>query len=156
MVRRLRWTIAGAATIGVLCIPSAAGARGVTGSPRARAAHALKAADTAHLRYVRSAGSLLLDEGTASGTLPGRMRASVNVGATIRGTFTMYIHGGKVTGHGSATPHGSGRYESFAGTLVVTGGSGRYKHARGSARLYGTFDRDNYALVVQTAGTLHY
>ena len=119
-------------------------------------AHALETTDTAHLRYVRSSGSLLLDEGTASGTLPGRMRASVNVGATISGTFTVYIHSGTITGHGSAIPHGSGVYESFAGSLVVTGGSGRYERASGRARLYGTFDRDNYALVVQTAGTLHY
>jgi hypothetical protein len=125
-------------------------------SPKARAAQVLSAADTARLHYVHSSGSLLLDEGSASGTLPGKMRAKVNITATISGTFTIYIHGGTITGHGSATPHGSGTYESFSGSLTVTGGSGRYSHARGHAGLYGTFDRNNYALVVQTTGTLHY
>jgi hypothetical protein len=84
------------------------------------------------------------------------MRAHVDVGATFTGSFVTYTRYGTIIGHGSATPHGSGTYESFSGTLVVTGGSGRYAHAHGTAGLYGTFDRDNYAFVVQTTGTLLY
>jgi hypothetical protein len=122
----------------------------------AHAAHALKASDTAHLHYLSASGSLLYEEGRARGTLPGRMRAHVNIGATFTGNFTIYTRGGSVTGHGTATPHGSGTYESFAGSLVVSGGSGRYLHAHGRAGLYGTFDRDNYAFLVQTTGTLLY
>jgi hypothetical protein len=122
----------------------------------AHAAHALKASDTAHLHYLSASGALLYEEGRATGTLPGRMRAHVNVGATFTGNFTIYTSGGSITGHGAATPHGSGAYESFAGSLVVSGGSGRYAHAHGRAGLYGTFDRSNYAFVVQTTGTLVY
>jgi hypothetical protein len=125
-------------------------------SPRAHAARALKASDTAHLRYLSASGSLLLEEGQTTGTLPGRMRAHVNVGATFSGSFTIYTSYGSITGRGSAIPHGSGTYESFAGTLSVSGGSGRYAHAHGRAGLYGTFDRDDYAFVVQTNGTLVY
>jgi hypothetical protein len=124
--------------------------------PRALAAGALKATDTARLHYISASGSLLYEEGAAAGTLPGSMRVHFNVGATLSGSFTIYTRGGTITGHGSATPHGSGVYESFAGSLVVAGGSGRYAHARGKAGLYGTFNRNNYALVVQTVGTLHY
>jgi hypothetical protein len=123
---------------------------------RARAAHALKASDTAHLRYLSASGSLLLEEGQTSGTLPGKMRAHVNVGSTFTGSFVTYTRYGTIVGHGRATPHGSGTYESFSGTLVVTGGSGRYAHAHGTAGLYGTFNRENYAFVVQTTGTLLY
>ncbi len=122
----------------------------------AHAAHALKASDTAHLHYLSASGALLYEEGQATGTLPGRMRAHVNVGAAFTGNFTIYTNGGSITGHGTATPHGSGAYESFAGWLVVSGGSGRYVHARGRAGLYGTFDRGNYAFIVQTTGTLRY
>jgi len=127
-------------------------------APEARAhmAHTLKASDTAHLRYLSASGSLLLEEGQTNGTLPGRMRAHVNVGATFTGSFVTYTRYGTIVGHGRATPHGSGTYESFSGTLVVTGGSGRYAHAHGTAGLYGTFNRDNYAFVVQTTGTLLY
>ncbi len=141
------------AVLVTLCMPAASDA---AGSAIAHSARVLKARDTAHLHYVHTSGSLLIDEGSASGTLPGRMRANVNVGATLSGTFTMYLHGGTITGHGSATPHGSGRYESYSGSLTVTGGTGKYRHAHGHAGLYGSFDRESYALVVQTTGTLNY
>ncbi|HLM86856.1 MAG TPA: hypothetical protein VK272_11780 [Solirubrobacteraceae bacterium] len=103
-----------------------------------------------------SSGSLLLDEGKATGTLPGSMRAHLDLGTTFTGTFTIYASGGSIQGRGSATPHGSGTYESFAGTLTVTGGTGRYAHAHGHGGLYGTFDRDTYALVIKTTGSLTY
>jgi hypothetical protein len=125
-------------------------------APHAYAAHLLNATDTAHLRYVSSSGSLLFDEGKATGTLPGNMRVHLDLGTTFTGTFTIYASGGTIKGHGSAAPHGSGTYESFSGTLTVTGGSGRYAHAHGHGGLYGTFDRDNYALVIKTTGSLTY
>lgn len=124
--------------------------------PAAHAARALKATDTAKLRYVSASGSLLLEEGKATGTLPGKMRASVNVGATISGSFTIDTKGGTIKSHGEATPHGAGVYESFAGSITVTGGSGRYAHAHGHTGLYGTFDRNTYALTIQTTGTFSY
>jgi hypothetical protein len=127
-----------------------------THTARAHSARALKASDSAHLRYVSASGSLLYETGSASGTLPGNMRAHVSIGATISGSFTIYARGGSISGHGAATPKGSGVWESFAGSLTVTRGSGRYTRARGRARLYGTFNRNTYALVVQTVGTLYY
>lgn len=84
------------------------------------------------------------------------MRAHLNINATFTASFTLYVHGGTLTGHGSAKPHGSGRYESFGGTLTITGGTGRYAHAHGRGGLYGVFDRSNYNVTVQTTGTLSY
>lgn len=124
--------------------------------PVARAARVLRATDVAHLHYVSASGSLLYEVGGVGGTLPGGMHARVRVSSTFTGSFTIYAHGGSITGHGSARPHGSGIYESFAGTLVVSGGSGRFRRAHGRAGLYGTFNRRTYALVVQTTGTLYY
>lgn len=125
-------------------------------APRARAARSLKASDTAHLRYISASGSLLNEEGHATGTLPGGMRVRFDVGSTFSGSFTIYAKGGSITGHGRATPSGEGAIESFAGKLSVTGGTGAYRHAKGTAGLYGTFNRNTYALVVQTTGTLSY
>jgi hypothetical protein len=122
----------------------------------AHAAHTLDATDRAHLHYISASGSLLLDEGKATGDLPGSMRVHLNLGTTFTGSFTIYTNGGSIKGHGSATPHGSGTYESFAGTLTVTGGTGRYVGAHGHGNLYGTFDRNNYALVIKTTGSLTY
>jgi hypothetical protein len=122
----------------------------------AHAARSVTATDTAKLRYISASGSLLYEEGKASGTLPGSMRVHFNVGATLSGSFTIYTRGGTIKGHGEATPHGEGVYESFAGSLVANGGTGRFAHAHGTAKLYGTFNRNNYALLVQTTGTLSY
>jgi hypothetical protein len=124
--------------------------------PAAHAARVLRATDTAKLHYVSAAGSELLEQGKTTGTIPGSMRAQVEIGATISGNFTIYTQGGSIKGHGVATPHGGGVYESFAGSVVVTGGTGRFVHAHGHTGLYGTFNRNTYALTIQTTGTLSF
>lgn len=115
----------------------------------------LHALDTAKLHYVGAVGEQVYETGNASGTLPGSIRVHMIFASTFSGSFAIYTHGGRIDGHGRARPHGEGVYESFAGTLVATGGTGRYRHAHGTAHLYGTFDRENYALTIQTTGTLH-
>jgi hypothetical protein len=84
------------------------------------------------------------------------MRVHMEIGATFRGSFTIYARGGSVSGSGSAAPHGSGRYESFAGSFVAAHGTGRYRHVHGRGGLYGTFDRRTYNIVFQTLGRLSY
>lgn len=119
-------------------------------------ARSVREADKAQLRYISASGSTLYETGRAIGTLPGTMLVHMRIEATFTGSFTISAQGGTIVGHGSATPHGAGVYESFAGTLVVTGGTGTYEHASGRAALYGTFDRKTYALTIKTSGTLHY
>jgi hypothetical protein len=136
------------------CLFALATALGAGASPAAGAY--LHAVDTAKLHYVGAVGEEVYETGSASGSLPGSMRAHMIFTATFSGSFAIYTHGGRIDGHGKATPHGESVYESFAGTLVVTGGTGRYRRARGIARLYGTFDRESYALTIQTAGTLRF
>ncbi len=162
MVKSSITTAAGAALLAILAPAALAGApasaRGV-GTKRpltARAAATLKITDTADMHYTSGSGSLLHETGTASGTLPGSMKANLAIGATLTANFTIYASGGTITGRGTGKPHGSGTYESFAGTLVATGGTGRYAHAHGHGGFYGTFDRKNYDLTVQTTGKLSY
>jgi hypothetical protein len=120
----------------------------------AHAAGTFVVMDTAKLHVVHRSGSRLLESGVATGSLPGSMSASFHIGAVVSGSFTFYTSDGSINGHGTAIAHGSGRYESFAGSMVATGGTGRYAHAHGRAGMYGTFDRRTYALVVQTTGML--
>lgn len=140
----------------VAAIGSPAGADGGKRLVPAHAARTLNIADTAHLHLVKASGSMLDETGSVSGTLPGSMGANLDVGATFSGNFTIHTSGGTIKGHGIASSHGSGRYESFGGSMVVTGGSGRYAHVQGHGRLYGTFDRRLFAFVVQTTGKLSY
>jgi hypothetical protein len=136
---------------------SSASAASAGARPSARLARTLGAADTAKLHLVRQREEVLSEEGVATGALPGHMTAVLDVAATtVSGHCTIYTAGGSITGKGSATPSGVGRYQSFHGTLLITGGTGRYKTIRGHLALYGTFDRRTFAIVVQTTGTLSY
>lgn len=132
------------------------GANSATDRVAVIAARTLNATDTAHLHYVNGSGAELFEEGTASGSLPGKMQVHGEVGPTLSASFTVFLHGGTIRGRGTAKAHGAGRYESFAGSLTITGGTGHYEHAHGHAGLYGIFDRRNYALTVQTTGRLLY
>jgi hypothetical protein len=115
--------------------------------------------DEGILRFVKSSGSTLIDEGHASGTIPGnvRIRFIYNGNPNVSAQITIY------GAHGTIQVRASGRLSSptnpnpsFSGTLTITGGSGRYRHAHGSGRLYGVFHRRSYSMIVQTQGTLHY
>jgi hypothetical protein len=122
----------------------------------ARAAHTLNGTATANLHLVKAEGSQLFEEGPVSGTLAGSASAALTTGAVFTASFTIHTHSGSITGHGRATPHGSGRYQSFSGSFLATSGSGRYAHVSGRAGLYGVFDRRTDSVVIQTTGTLTY
>jgi hypothetical protein len=115
----------------------------------------LDGADSATLHLVRS-GERLLEEGAVTGALPGRMRAELYIGPLYKGSFTIYTRNGRISGSGTATPHGAGRYQSFAGWLNITSGSGLYAHVHGRNNLYGVFDRRTYAVTIKTTGSLSY
>jgi hypothetical protein len=122
----------------------------------AHAARALDGTDDAELHLVHQHEAVLYEEGSARGALPGRMRATLTVGSRFAGSCTIYTRYGSITGRGRAAPHGTGRYQSFSGTFTITGGTGRYRHVHGATKLYGTFDRRTFAVVVQTVGRLSY
>lgn len=112
--------------------------------------------DAGHLHLLKAFGSVLQEEGPASGTLPGQAKVRLLVGSTVTASFSIRARGGTIYGRGSAALHSTGRYASFGGSLSVTRGTGRYAHAHGSGRLYGVIDRRTDALTVQTTGRLSY
>lgn len=126
------------------------------GEPVVHAARTLNGTATAHLHLVKADGSRLQEEGPVTGALPGSMRAVVTTGTLFAGNFTIRTKNGTIIGNGTATTHGAGRYQSFSGSITVTGGSGHYTHAHGRTALTGTFDRRTYAIVIQTTGKLSY
>jgi hypothetical protein len=122
----------------------------------AHTARALNTTDTARLHYLPSHGSSLLEEGPATGALPGTVKLHMTVGATVKGTFTINTHNGSIVGEASGTLHGTGPYTSFAGSMTVNHGTGRYAHAHGHGGFYGVLNRNTYAMTVQTTGSLSY
>jgi hypothetical protein len=111
---------------------------------------------TAHLRFLDARGSYLIEEGKASGPLAGTVKARIRVTADISGAFTFYPSGGTISGRGSGKLTESGTYASFAGTVTVLGGTGRYAHAHGGGGLYGVYDRKTLGVTIQTTGSLSY
>jgi hypothetical protein len=118
----------------------------------AHAASVLQGTATARLHLVYPEGSELLEEGPVTGALNGFARARLHTGAVFTATFTIHTRAGSITGHGEAKPNGAGRYQSFKGTFLASGGSGRYAHVKGRAELYGVFDRRSDAVTIQTTG----
>jgi hypothetical protein len=117
----------------------------------------VQAKDTAHLRRVHCTCDEILEEGQAKGSLPGSLRAYVTVGAPVVFRFTITVRGvGTLSGEGSGKPKGNPAEPSFSGTMTITRGTGRYRHARGKGGFYGTINRATYAAVMQTTGTLSY
>ncbi len=164
-------TLAGAAALsapaGVLAGSPARAASGLRAGQSGRAAQtgqahearALNIADTAHLHFVReTANSTLIEEGKATGGMPGVVKVDFEVGATVRSSFVLSGRYGALIGSSFGKPHSSGdeEYSSFAGTLTITHGTGRYAHAHGQGGFYGTIDRNNDAVTVQTTGKLAY
>ncbi|HEV3071982.1 MAG TPA: hypothetical protein VGY76_11225 [Solirubrobacteraceae bacterium] len=132
----------------------------VSASPRGHAAKVIAVSDSGHLHLANpnSAGNTLIEEGKAIGTLPGSVRASLTIGtSTVRVGFTIYLHGGTITGHGTASFNpGKGEYASFGGSVSVSHGSGHYAHATGSGRMYGSINRTTDNANVQVIGQLHF
>jgi hypothetical protein len=112
--------------------------------------------DTGHLHLLKAFGSVLLEEGYAGGTLAGNAYVRMNVASTVTASFSIRTRHGTIYGGGRAALHSSGRYASFAGSLWVSRGTGRFAHAHGGGKLYGVIDRRGDALTVQTIGTLSY
>lgn len=153
------WRSSAAVALLAIAIMGTAAAATRAAGPTAHSAHTIQVKDEAKLHFVHSSGSTLIDEGPATGTIPGmvRIRFTYNGSPNVSATFT-------VSGHsGSLSVQASGKLSSptnpkpsFTGTMRVTGGSGRYTHAHGSGHLYGVFNRRTYALTVQTTGTIGY
>ena len=125
--------------------------------PGAHVARSLRVIDIAHMHRVSCDCNDIAEEGEAKGSLPGSVRAYVNVGAPIIFRFTITVRGGgTLSGEGSGKPKGNPAEPSFKGTMTVTRGTGRYRHAHGTGDFYGTINRSTYAAVMQPTGTLSY
>jgi len=125
----------------------------------ASATRVLNVRDEGRLHYVKSSGSVIIDEGRASGTFPGsvKVRFTYDGEPTVAARFT-------ITGsHGSISARATARLSSptspspsFHGTMTITSGTGRFAHIHGGGQLYGVYYRRRYGLTVQAIGKLPY
>jgi hypothetical protein len=159
MISRRSSSMAAAVVLitGALLLLAAAGAG--ARKPRGYAARVLNVHDEGHLRFVHALGSVIIDEGSVSGTFPGsvRVRFLYDGEPQVSAQFTISGHGGSIsaraTGRLSSPTSPS---PSFSGHMTIIGGSGSYAHVRGSGELFGVYYRRSYGLTVQAIGKLPY
>jgi hypothetical protein len=152
-----------AALLGALGVTIAVGVGGPasasSGGTKAHAARVLRVRDEGRLRYVRSSGEVIIDEGHATGSFAGwvKVRFLYNGEPTVSARFTISGSGGSISARATARLSSpTSPSPSFHGTMMITGGSGRYAHIHGSGELYGVYYRRSYALTVQAIGKLPY
>jgi hypothetical protein len=111
--------------------------------------------ENAHLRLTHTNNESTLNErGTAYGTFTALLTAYLNVSAErVNAVFTIYPHGGSITGKASARFVVKGHTGYYGGTLAITRGTGAYRHASGkNIGISGTIDRISFALTVKAKG----
>lgn len=149
-----------AVAVGVAALPTAGaaqapGARSHRGDPGARAALSeTYVKEEATLHSAKSGGVRLIEQGSGHGTFSAGIQIDLTIGSKVSGSFVAYLKGGSISGYASATPHFSGKYVSFKGSLTIKRGTGKYSGSSGTAGLYGAVNRETGVLKVQVVGRL--
>jgi hypothetical protein len=126
---------------------------------RAQVARVLNVRDEGRLHYIKSSGSVIIDEGRASGTFPGgvKVRFTYDGEPTVGARFTISGAQGSISASGTARLSSpTSPSPSFHGSMTITGGTGRYAHVHGGGQLFGVYYRRSYGLTVQAVGKLPY
>ncbi len=113
--------------------------------------------ETARLHLVSHRGTKILqEEGYASGTLHGRITATIKIGyAEAIVTFTAQSSNGTLSGRGVESYYVYGKDGHFRGHMAVTGGTGHYAHVSGSTlQTTGLIKRPHYDAQMTVVGML--
>ena len=160
---RRRWTAGlGMAVVGaVLASLVVGGAVGMAQQPVGEAAKrkTRNFTERASLHLVKKRGAILREAGTATGTLPGTVKARFDTSniTNVKATVTFYPYsGGSLTFNATGHPESTGTIAKFSGYLGVRKGTGRYAEALGSGTFTGTVNRNTWAFTVNANATLTY
>jgi hypothetical protein len=154
-----RQTRRGAVVLVAAAFLATVAALAALGVGEARAARTISLNDTARLHLTSHHGFTLNEQGSASGTVSGTIYIHLNVSSTnhVTAALNIYPRGGSLSGNAYAAYQVKGSIANFKGTMNITGGSGRYSHARGSGLSFtGTIQRSSDAVNVRVSGRFSY
>ena len=150
--------IASALSVGALTGIAVLGAgTSSAADPRAGAARTITLREAGHLRCTSSSGLKPNEQGSASGTIKGKIYIHLDVVSPNRVTaeVNIYPNGGSLTGSGSANYHVNGGTASFSGKMSINRGTGSYANAHGSGLSFsGTIQRLSGAVTVHLSGSM--
>jgi hypothetical protein len=112
--------------------------------------------ENAHLHLTSKHGFTLNEQGVTSGTLTGKIYVHLRIVSTSRvaAEVSIYPRGSSISGYASASYKRGTEAGSFAGSMSISRGTGRYSHAHGSGLSFtGTIKRSNDAITVYVSGT---
>lgn len=114
--------------------------------------------ETGYLHKISKNGASFVERGPATGTYTGSL--TLYLTTTPDGVkFRMKGENqhGALLGGGAATIKSRGKIGKVSGSARFTSGTGRYEGAHGDdLTVTGTFNRENYRLVVTISGGLHF
>jgi hypothetical protein len=148
-----RLLLAGAVTAGLSILAVPAQGRNV----RARAARTFLLSETGHLHLTSHHGFTLNEEGSATGTVRGRIFIHLTISSTnhVSAQVNIYPNGGSISATATAGYRVAGPVASFAGSMSIARGTGSYRHARGAGLNFtGTIQRSNDAVAVHLRGQI--
>lgn len=152
---RSEWRIATLGLVLVLAVATVALAPSASGHERRRQRQVVH--NTTYLHLVGPPGIEISEEGRCVGTNPGTGSSHLKFsGGNLSGSWLLHTHGGTVKGRTKGAVKGPSARPlvEFAGTVTITGGTGRFVNASGKLRLTGTIRRSNYAIVEETSGRI--
>ncbi|HTB71476.1 MAG TPA: hypothetical protein VK707_10875 [Solirubrobacteraceae bacterium] len=123
----------------------------------AHAARTIMLNETGRLHLTSKHGFTLNEEGSASGTIRGKIYLHLKISSTnhVTAEANIYPSGGSLTGYASASYHVAGPTASFSGTMSIARGTGGYRNAHGSGLSFiGAIARSNDAMLVRLSGRM--
>lgn len=149
--------VAGGLMAGGLMAVGAGVAPAAAAGAQARAARTISLNETGSLHRTGHHGFHIDEEGTASGTIRGKIYIHLDITSTnqVTAEVNIYPSGGSLSGEGSAAYRTEGGQATFSGTLSISRGSGSYAGAHASGLSFsGTIQRANDNTVVHLSGNL--
>lgn len=125
--------------------------------PSGASARTQSITEDVRLKLVKKSGMSYEHRGSASGTFDGSVRSKMTLDAlSISGVVTIVTRGGSVNLKVRGTARSGGLRSKFDGTATLTGGTGRFRKARGTGKFSGVVNRQTWAATLHATGTLAY
>ena len=157
-LRRRGMAVLVAALVTLMVVVLAGSASSAAPSAKAAKRKTLNLSGTVSLHMTRKNGNVIYEKGTATGTLPGTVKARFVTGvAKVTGTVTYYPYsGGSLTLTAVGYPQSAKTVTRFTGNVAVRKGSGRFRNALGSGTFNGTANRKTWAVTVYARARITY
>jgi hypothetical protein len=100
-------------------------------------------------------GSKFVHSGTATGTFAGSVRSRITLAHSVvlSGVVTIRARGGTVRMKVNGRARSLSLRTKFSGTAAITGGTGKYAHAKGAGQFTGVVNRGTWHATIDATGS---